>query len=182
MTTPSTPSSGSDPGRSDADATSSGWGPPPGYAQAPDAPPSGYGTPPPGWGQPAPQGYGAPPPGWDQPGYPAPQGGPQSSEDTTWAVLGHLSYFVLGIIAPLVIYLVKKDSSPFIRQHAAEALNFHITLTIAVIVSAILVIVVIGIFMLFAVLIAGAILAIIAAVAAGKGQPYRYPMTLRLVS
>jgi uncharacterized Tic20 family protein len=89
---------------------------------------------------------------------------------------------VLGIIAPLVIYLVKKDSSPFIRQHAAEALNFHITLTIAVIVSAILVIVVIGIFMLFAVLIAGAILAIIAAVAAGKGQPYRYPLTLRLVS
>lgn len=184
MTSPTDPSSGSDAGQPDTGSTQpGGWGPPPGWAEAPgaaspDAPPSGYATPPPGWGQP---GYGQPP-GWGQPGYPAQYGGPQSSEDTTWAVLGHLSYFVLGLIAPLVIYLVKKDSSPFVRQHAAEALNFHITLTIAAIVSGILIIVVIGIFLLFAVLIAGAVFAIIAAIAAGKGEPYRYPMTIHFVS
>lgn len=96
-------------------------------------------------------------------------------------MLGHLSYFVLGLIAPLVIYLVKKDSSPFVRQHAAEALNFHLTLTVAAVVSALLVLVLIGVFLLLALLVAGAVFAVVAAVAAGKGQTYRYPMTIRFV-
>jgi uncharacterized Tic20 family protein len=178
MTSPTDPTSGSTPPE--------GWGPPPGWAGAPgssaDAPPAGYGTPPPGYGSPTPQGYGAPPPGWGQPGYPAPQGGPQSSEDTTWAVLGHLSYFVIPLIGPLIVFLVKKDTSPFVRQHAAEALNFHITLTIAFIVSAVLIIVLIGFVLLAVVAVAGTVLTIIAAVAGGRGQPYRYPLTLRLVS
>ena len=178
MTSPTGSVPGNYPGRPDAGSTPpDGWGPPPAWADAPGspagAPPADYGQPPPGWGQPG---------GYAQPGYPAQHGGPQSSEDTTWAVLGHLSYFVLGLIAPLVIYLVKKDASPFVRQHAAEALNFHITLTIAAIVSAVLIIVIIGFFLLFAVLIAGAVLSIIAAVAAGKGQPYRYPLTIHFVS
>jgi uncharacterized Tic20 family protein len=97
-------------------------------------------------------------------------------------VLTHLSYFVLGLVAPLVVYLVKKDTSPFVRQHAAEALNFHLTLTLAVIVSALLVLLLIGILLLFVVLIGGAVLAIVAAVAAGKGETYRYPLTIRFVS
>lgn len=163
MTSPTDPSSGSDAGQPDAGSPASGgWGTPPGWAGQPGAPADG---PPPGYGTP-----------------PAQYGRPQSSEDTTWAVLGHLSYFVFPLIAPLVVYLVKKDSSPFVRQHAAEALNFHITLTIAAIVSAILILVIIGIFLLFAVLIAGTVLAIIAAVAAGKGEPYRYPLTFHFVS
>jgi len=108
-----------------------------------------------------------------------PQGRP---EDTTVAVLSHLSIFVLGLIGPLVAYLVYKDQSPFTRHHAAEALNFHITLTIAMFVSAILTLVLIGIFMLFAVFIFGMVMGVIAAVAAGKREPYRYPMTIRFVS
>lgn len=129
-------------------------------------------TPPPGWG---------PPPGYGgAPGY-GPPGG-ITSEDTTWGILVHLSYFVAGILAPLVVYLVKKDSSPFVRAHAAEALNFHLTLTLAAIVSAILVIVIIGFFLLLAVFVVGAVFAVLAAVAAGRGQEYRYPMTIRFVS
>lgn len=150
--------------------------PSPGPAQDP-APGYGYG-PPPGWG---------PPPGpagqWSQQPWSGPQGsGPQSSDDATWAVLTHLSYFVVALIAPLVVYLVKKDTSPFVRQHAAEALNFHLTLLIAAVVSGILVIVIIGLFLLFAVFVVGAVFAVIAAVAAGKGESYRYPMTIRFVS
>lgn len=127
-----------------------------------------------------------PPPGGQQPGSPAPGqwGGPPqpSSEDRTWALLAHLSIFVLGIIGPLVIYLVKKDESPFTRQHAAEALNFHITLLIASIVSAVLILVLIGILLLLALGVAAVVLAIVAAVAASKGQPYRYPLTWHVVS
>ena len=38
---------------------------------------------------------------------------PLSSDDTLWALLAHLSHFVLGIIGPLVILLVKKEESPY---------------------------------------------------------------------
>jgi uncharacterized Tic20 family protein len=129
--------------------------------------PSGYG---------APAGYGTPA-GYDPHGYPS---GP-SSEETTWALLAHLSYFVLGLIAPLIIYLVKKDS-PFVRAHAAEAFNMHVTVTIASIVAFVLVFVLIGFLLLPAVLLGGAVLAVIAAVAAGRGEPYRYPLTIHFLS
>jgi uncharacterized Tic20 family protein len=127
-----------------------------------------------------PPGWNPPPPGWNQP---PPQWGWQpQGEDTTWAVLAHLSFFAFGLIAPLAIYLVKKDQSPFTRHHAAEALNFHITLLIAGIVSFVLVFVLIGILLLAVVFIGGAVLSIVAALAAGRREPYRYPLTIRFVS
>lgn len=106
----------------------------------------------------------------------------QPAEDTTLAVLAHLSFFAFGLIGPLVIYLVKKDESPFTRHHAAEAFNFHITVTLAAIVSAILIIVLIGILLLIVVLVGGAVLAIVAALAAGRREAYRYPLTIRFLS
>src|ERR1700733_12315261 len=54
-------------------------------------------------------------------------GRPSQSDDRTWAILGYLLTFVGGFIAPLIVYLVKKDQSPFVRHHAAQALNLTIT-------------------------------------------------------
>lgn len=114
-----------------------------------------------------------PPPYWQQ---------PPTSDDSIWAILAHLSIFAFPLLGPLVIYLVKRDTSPFVRQHAAEALNFHITLAIASFVSAILVLVLIGILLLIAISIGGVVLAIVAAITANNRQPYRYPMTWHLIS
>lgn len=133
-------------------------------------------TTPPAWNPPpgeGPPGYGPPQPRW--------QGQPPG-EDTVWAVLAHLSIFAFGLVGPLVIYLWKRDESPFTRHHAAEALNFHITLAIAGIVSAILILVVVGLFMLLFLVIAGPVLGILAALAANRGESYRYPLTLRFIS
>ena len=157
--------------------------PQPGTPPRPYEPPPGY-TPPPGYGPPAGYGpgYGAAPYG---PGYGAAPYGPgqgQRPEDTVWSVLSHLSIFVFALLGPLVVYLVFKDTSPMTRHHAAEALNFHITLLIATIVSGILMILLVGFVLLFAVFIYGFVMAIIAAVAAGNRQPYRYPLTIRFVS
>ena len=112
----------------------------------------------------------------------APPGYGQRPEDTTWSILAHLSIFVLGLIGPLVIYLIYKDTSPFTRHHAAEALNFHLTLLIATLVSFVLIFVVIGFVLLPAVIVAGWVLGVIAAVAAGNRTLYRYPLTIRFVS
>ena len=149
----------------------------------PYEPPPGY-TPPPGYGPPAGYGpgYGPAPYGPGQGAAPYGPGQGQRPEDTLWSVLSHLSIFVFALLGPLVLYLVFKDSSPMTRHHAAEALNFHITLLIATIVSGILMILLVGFVLLFALFIYGIVMAIIAAVAAGNRQPYRYPLTIRFVS
>jgi uncharacterized protein len=77
--------------------------------------------------------------------------------------------------------LARGKESPYVREQAVEALNFHITLFIADVVSVVLVFVVVGIFTLMATLITGAVLAILASVAAYRGEHYRYPVSLRFV-
>ncbi len=147
--------------------------PPPGYAPPP---PAGYAPPPPGYAPPQPPGYPvAPPPGYGQPVAPA-------GDQTAWAIVAHLSIFVLALIGPLIIYLVAGEQRPFAKRHATEALNFHITLAIASIVLGVLFFLIIPILLLIAMWLAALVFAVLAAVKAGNGQDYRYPLTLRLVS
>lgn len=122
-------------------------------------------------------------PRFDDPDFSLSHVGSSTREERTAALLAHLSPLVgLGLIAPLVIYLLKKDESPFVADQAKEALNFHITVTLAVIASAILIVIVVGIFLLMAVAIGATVLSIVAAIKANDGERYRYPFTLRLVS
>jgi uncharacterized Tic20 family protein len=104
------------------------------------------------------------------------------SDERLWSTLVHLSPFVaafvgLPFLGPLVIYLVLRDRGPFIRFHAAQALNFQIVLIIAYIVFGLLSFVLIGIPLLIATAIASVVFQIIAAVKANGGEWYRYPMT-----
>jgi uncharacterized Tic20 family protein len=105
-----------------------------------------------------------------------------TSEDRTLAILAHLLTFVAPILAPLIIYLVKKNESEFVSTHAKEALNFQISLIIYYIIAGILVFVLIG-FALLAVLgICNLILVIIAAIRASENKLYRYPFCIRLIN
>lgn len=110
-----------------------------------------------------------------------------SREARQWAMFCHLSA-LLGIfipfgslIAPLIIWQVKRESDPFIDAQGKEALNFQITVAIAAAISLLLMIVVIGFFLFGLVAIGALVLTIIAGVKANEGQPYRYPFTWRLV-
>ncbi|MET4568405.1 MULTISPECIES: DUF4870 domain-containing protein [Rhodanobacter] len=117
-----------------------------------------------------------------------PMAGAPSAEERQWAMFAHLSALVgviipLGsIIGPLVIWLIKKDTMPFVNDQGKEALNFNITVGIAAIVGWILCFILIG-FLLLAVLAIGwLVFVIIATIKANEGTTYRYPFTLRLVS
>jgi len=100
------------------------------------------------------------------------------------AHLSALAGLVIGLnwLGPLIVYLVKKDEHPFIADQSREALNFNISVTIYLLASAILILLVVGILLLPAVAIAWLVLTIMAAVRANNGEPYRYPLTIRLVS
>lgn len=103
------------------------------------------------------------------------------SDQRLWAMLAHLGPIVVGFWAPLVIWLVTRKRGAYIESQSKEALNFQIAVAIASAVSGVLCFVLIGFLLLPVVLIGGLVFEIIAGIAANRGEPYRYPVTLRLI-
>lgn len=113
---------------------------------------------------------------------PAPSGRP-SSNDRLLAILCHLSGFIgVPLILPLVIYLVMKEDSIFVKDHAREALNFHLSLFFYTLLCVPLVMIVIGVPALVALGVFSAVVAILAAVKVSDGASYRYPLCIRLIN
>lgn len=139
-------------------------------------PPPGGDVPPPPPGATPPPGYNAPPPG-----YAAAQPPLSDADQRMWAMLSHLGGILFSFIPPLVIWLMFKERGRFVEEQAKEALNFQITLIIGYIVGAILTIVLIGVIIVLLVWLAAIVFGILAAVAANKGEAYRYPFALRLI-
>lgn len=127
-----------------------------------------------------------------------PTGAP-SAEERQWAMFAHLSALLGGLltsgwagnlgffIGPLVIWLVKKDTMPFVNDQAKEALNFAITVSIAFLALLILTLMTLGVGALLTVPlmliigVAALVFIIIAAIKANEGVAYRYPFSLRLI-
>lgn len=104
-----------------------------------------------------------------------------TSDEKTMAILSHILTLVAGFIAPLVIYLVKKDESPYVTEHAKESLNFQITMFILFIISGVLMLILIGFLLIWLLSIADLILVIIATIKASENKMYRYPLNFRLI-
>jgi uncharacterized Tic20 family protein len=109
-------------------------------------------------------------------------------EERSWGLLAHLSGLIaallggLSFLGPLIVWLIKKDQSPFVADQAKEALNFQIAVTIALLVSAVSMFVCIGFVLVPVVFIGSIVFSIIAALEANKGIYYRYPYTVRFIS
>ena len=88
---------------------------------------------------------------------------------------------VLNIIAPLVLWLIKKDWMPFVDQQGKEVLNFQITLSVVFFVCMLTFWLILPMILAFGIGIAALVLIIMAAIKANDGVPYRYPFTLRLI-
>ncbi len=101
-----------------------------------------------------------------------------TSDEKTMAILSHVLTLVAGFIAPLIIYLIKKDESTFVREHAKESLNFQIT---AFIIMIGLAITIIGILLIWVVGILALVFVILATIKASEGKLYKYPFNFRLI-
>jgi uncharacterized Tic20 family protein len=113
------------------------------------------------------------------------------SDERLWATLIHVGGILIGFISPLIGYLVLKDRSSFVREHSRQALNFQITMAIAqvanVVLGIILGIVSFGLWLVvqwlisIAIWVVVVIFSILAAMAANKGEMYRYPLSIQFV-
>ncbi len=110
-----------------------------------------------------------------------------SKDERLWGMLCHLLSFsgylipFGSLLGPLVVWMVKKDEMPFVDDQGKESLNFQLTMLIAVIVSAILMLVLIGFVLLGVLIIFQIVVVIMAAIKANDGVKYRYPYTIRFI-
>ncbi|MEU5878506.1 DUF4870 domain-containing protein [Spirillospora sp. NPDC047279] len=112
------------------------YGPPPSPGQQPHQGPAWQQPQGPQWQQPPQQQQ------WQQP----PHGGTAqmpghfgqvSSDDKTWALMAYVGQFLVGAIAPAVAF-VGKGRSPFVRKHAAQALDMGIAAIVVWLVGGLL--------------------------------------------
>lgn len=123
---------------------------------------------------------------------------PDAPEDErNWALYMHLSMLihiivpVIGIVLPIVLWLNRKDQSPFIDDHGREAINFQISLMIYSIALPILAAIIgiltcgLGWILMIPASIGpyalGVVGMILACSASTRGEFYRYPMTMRFI-
>jgi len=106
------------------------------------------------------------------------QGEMSEKDDKTFGMLAHLLGAFTSFVGPLVIWMIKKEESPFVDDQGKEALNFQITVLIGFV----------GLMVIpFAgclspvIWIAGLVFSILGCLKANEGIAYRYPFALRLI-
>jgi len=114
-----------------------------------------------------------------------------TEQERNWAMLTHLLPGVLVVATPLpgaviapVMWLLKKDDSPFIDDHGREATNFWISVllySIIILPLATAITCGVGVILYIPLLILVVIGVIKATIAAKRGEFYRYPATIRLL-
>lgn len=132
-------------------------------------------TPPPG------SPYGGPPQaGAPYGGASAPQ--PMRPEDEKlWSTLIHVGGIPFGFVPALIGYLVLRDRGPFIKEHSRVALNFQLTMLIVYVIGYALTVIGIGLLIVLAVWVVTIVFSILAALAANRGQYYRYPLSIEFI-
>ncbi len=117
-----------------------------------------------------------------------------SKDARMWAMFCHLAglagfvvpVVISGIIAPLIVWLIKKDEHPFIDEHGKEAVNFQISMSLYTLIGSIACIITcIGVifipFFIGGVYIINLVFLLIATVKANNGERYCYPISIRFI-
>jgi uncharacterized Tic20 family protein len=122
----------------------------------------------------------SPEPGWSSAQY-------QDEQTRQWAMFLHLSLLagflvpMAGLIAPILIWQLKKNDLPGIDVHGKNALNWIISALIYAAVCVILIFAIIGIPLLIALGLVGIIFPVIAAIKANNGEVWKYPMSITII-
>ena len=103
-----------------------------------------------------------------------------SQDSKNMALLVWIGTILFGFIPGLILYLLKSDDA-YIQDQSKEALNWSITAMLVYFAGLILMIVVIGIVVIYAIAIIHVVFCIMGAIAASDGKKFRVPFALRLI-
>jgi uncharacterized Tic20 family protein len=106
--------------------------------------------------------------------------------ERTYAMCLHLSlllvHFLMPVVPALVMWLVKRDRSPFVDDHGREAINFQVSLVLYGLAAVPLMLFCgLGAVVLIGAYVLGIVGMILAAIAAQRGEYFRYPATIRFL-
>ncbi|MEM9301464.1 MAG: DUF4870 domain-containing protein [Pseudomonadota bacterium] len=110
-----------------------------------------------------------------------------SSEARQWAMFIHFSIFLgflvpmLGLVAPIVLWQMKKDQFPSITPHAYVVFNWILSLLIYSLICAVLTIIVVGILGFVVLGILSILYPIIGGIKANDGELWEYPGSIRFL-
>lgn len=104
-----------------------------------------------------------------------------TGDEKNLALLANLLGIFTTVVGALVIWLIKKGKSPFVEEHSREALNFQITVLIAMTLGGVLSFAPLGFLLIPLITIYNIVMSIQAAMAARDGKIFHYPITLRLI-
>jgi len=102
-----------------------------------------------------------------------------------WAMILHLSVLAglivpfAGLLAPIIIFILKKEELPGLVPHGYVIFNWMISAFIYAIVSAILMLILIGFLGLIAVAVLSIVFPIIGAIKASEGEVWPYPLSIK---
>jgi uncharacterized protein len=111
----------------------------------------------------------------------------QTPEQKQMGMFIHLSQLAnliippVGLIAPIVLWQMKKDELPGIDAHGKMVTNWLISSVIYFAVSFVLAFVFIGFFLLLALAIVGIVFPIIGGIKANNGEYWEYPLTIKFL-
>ncbi len=105
-----------------------------------------------------------------------------SNDDKNIATVTHLAGTVFFFIPALLVWVLKKNDSAYLANQAKEALNFQITVLIAMFIAKAMLWILVGFALVPLVFLGNLVFCIIAAITTSKGETYRYPLCLRLIN
>lgn len=97
-------------------------------------------------------------------------------------MLAHLLTLVAGFIAPLIILLTQQGKSAYVVRQAKESLNYQISSLLISLLGLATICIGIGFVILIANAIVNVVFIVLASIATNRGDDYRYPFAVRLVS
>lgn len=110
------------------------------------------------------------------------------SDARLWASLSHalsLAGYVVplgNVVAPLIVWLALRERSAFVEEQAKESLNFQLTQLGVALIFVALTLIGVGCVLLLIQLVFELVVVIQATLSANRGESYRYPLTVRLIS
>jgi hypothetical protein len=112
----------------------------------------------------------------------------EESQERIWGMLCHLTA-LLGLVGipfgnifgPFLVWLYKKKAYAMVDKQGRESLNFQLTMTILVLIAALLIYLKIGMMLIFVLASINVVLVLIASVQSYRGETFRYPFRIRFL-